>query len=139
MRYIGHDFRGDYSSTPAENARSFLDSVPLASDIFRDHDGNYLKTQPLAREAFRGPDGKLDAEKVYREGIASGKDAKYEFAEMVRYVLLLNPTKEETCEILDVFMKKHVPKSSSNPKARSRNSQQWYRQACGTFGLISDD
>jgi hypothetical protein len=142
-----YDSKGDPKLSPAGNAKAYLDRFQRDDTMYiRDHDGDYLKMQPLAREAFMGPDGRLDAKKIYREGIAVGKKMENgedktipsEFRELLRYVLLLDPTKEETHDMAVEFLGRHVPESTPISRKRSQNGQQWYRQLNDIFMFGSD-
>ena len=123
-------FRPDYGASPADNVRRYIDGLP--GGIPEPFEG--LRFQKSVRDSFMGDNGKLDTEKVYREAIA-GEKIEHEMSELMRYAIILKPTKRQWDGMIDRMLGSHVTGSCSHPIARSRNEQQWRKQARDTFGI----
>jgi len=88
----------------------------------------------LGREHFSDGEGGINTVKVYRE-LISGHDIGYESKELLRVAVILNPSKEEMKDMIEMSVRKHRRLSDLPPKQANRNSTYHRIQAYDVFGL----
>ncbi|MFH0956644.1 MAG: hypothetical protein V1813_02155 [Candidatus Aenigmatarchaeota archaeon] len=131
MKAYTDNYAPDHKLSPADNARHYIAGFTMTPmpEIFKG-----LELQHAARSAFLNG-GKLDTGKIYRE-VITGKDIDYEHDELIRFAVILEPSKEEMAELIaDTMDGKH----GAYPSLDGLNKLGWARQTMHTFGVSIDD